>query len=156
MQGEVGGSLYYRDSASGGDVIPLAPGPAGSVLVSQGPGLSPIWLPGIPANDLIVVPFTFATLSPLIVTPLAVTQFVLAARIQITVPFDDRKATLALGTTSSPQEFLTTGESTPSRVGTYASDPDFLVSVAEDVILTISPAASTAGEGYVIIDLRNT
>jgi hypothetical protein len=104
---------------------------------------------------IIVVPFAYDTPSPLTITAISPGQFIKSTTIQITEVFDDPTATLALGTTSSPSEFLTTAQNRPRRLGDYEAIVNFLVAAAENVILTINPGASTQGQGYIIVDLRS-
>jgi hypothetical protein len=144
----------------------LVPRPRGTIVVgNDGCLYQSISDPPVPgyakfgsgANGYIVYePFAFNSASPLTIATIAPGQLVYSAQICIIVAFDDPAATLLLGTTSDPSKYFAANETRPTALGTYSSLVPVPATLAEDVILTIAPAASTTGVGAVVLDIRNT
>jgi len=110
--------------------------------------------PGTGAN-IYSLPFTFATASPAVVCPLAATAYVLHTRVFISTPFDDPAATIEVGVTSIPSAIQGVGDNDPTVAATYISDETYPSSGLTNVVLTLSPAASTAGAGVVFVLVHN-
>lgn len=104
--------------------------------------------------DYAEVPFTFATASPLDVTPILASDVIDRIGIVISTAFDDPSATLRLGTVGSPGFFLDTNQNDATTVGQYESDLITASPGTTTVRLTIQPLASTQGAGLVIYKLR--
>lgn len=99
-------------------------------------------------------PFQFTSISPLIVGPVTPGSYIYGAKLQIQITFDDPATTLTLGTTSNPVSIFTAGDINPQKAGTYICEEPILVTVNEDIILTINAAASVQGLGVVFVDVR--
>jgi hypothetical protein len=102
----------------------------------------------------VLVPFAFGDASPLVLTSIRTGNLVRDAEIVIEVAFDDGSATLALGTAASPGAILPTTKVDPSVVCTFATDENYVAPSDETVTLTLTPGASTAGSGYVLLHVR--
>jgi len=101
------------------------------------------------------LPFTFATASPAVVCPLPATAYVLHTRVFISTPFDDPTATIEVGVIGTPAALQGVGDNDPAVAATYISDGTYPSSGLTNVILTITPAASTAGAGVVFVLVHN-
>jgi len=104
--------------------------------------------------QIVSVPFTFATPSP--VTSLAVNagSIIARAQISITTPFNDPAATLQFGTSASPSLVMAAADSVPSSIGDYPKNT-FVTAPASDTLqLTISPGASTQGAGILYYEVK--
>jgi hypothetical protein len=97
------------------------------------------------------LPFTVATASPAIVCPLGATAYVLHTRVFISTPFDDPTATVEVGVTGTPDALQTAGDNDPAVAADYISDETYPSSGLTNVILTLTPAASTVGSGVVFV-----
>jgi hypothetical protein len=118
-------------------------------LVGEGGGSSPL-----STKSVVVVPFTFATASPLVLAPVGTSSPVVRAGIRIDVGFDGVGASLEIGTTASPGIVLGTGDNLPAFPGQY--EVDFVDSFAgpDTLQLTIVPGAgATRGSGVVYYEL---
>jgi hypothetical protein len=97
------------------------------------------------------VPFTFASASPLLLLSIPAGSAVNRCALVITTTFDDPTATLSVGTAFSPAALLATSDIEPGIAGQYESDLIVPFTPAETLILTLSPAGSTQGAGYVLL-----
>ena len=112
--------------------------------------------PGPAPDGGVLVPFNFSDASPLIVTNIKASNIVRDAELVIETGFDDPLATLSLGTAAAPGAILSTDKIIPSVVCTFATDENYVASVDETVILTLSPGTSSAGSGYILIHVRRS
>ena len=71
----------------------------------------------------------------------------------VEVPFDDASSTLQVGTPADPGCILTSAEIEPSVLGNFGTDGNLVATAADTVQLTITPAGSTQGSGYVQINI---
>lgn len=102
-------------------------------------------------ETVIRVPFTFASPSPLLLHAIPAASAVNRCALVITTAFDDAAATLAVGTPFSPAVLLATADNVPGALGQYESDSIVPFTPPENLILTLSPGASTQGAGYVLL-----
>lgn len=70
------------------------------------------------------------------------------AAIVITQAFDDPGATIGLGMTYAPDLFL---DPVPGVVAMFGSNELIIVPTTGDIIITVSPGASTQGAGYAVM-----
>lgn len=110
--------------------------------------------PGPPNELLGRVPFTFATPSPLLILPLLAGDLLDIQDIVIEQSFSDLTATLQLGTVANPSLVLSLASPLGLLVNTYESSAKFLLAGPESLRLTINPAASAQGAGYVLYRVR--
>lgn len=103
---------------------------------------------GISAFSL---PFDISTPSPAVVCPLSAVSYVLHTRVYIATPFDDPATTVEVGTAVAPTALQVVGDNDPTTAGTYISDETYPSSGLTDVVVTLNPAASTVGNGVVIV-----
>ena len=104
--------------------------------------------------DIVAVPFTFATASPLALEALASGAVITTAVVQIETPFDSLGATLQLGTSLTPGLLLNAVEIDPRMANQYSNLAAMLFSVPQTLRLTIVPAGSTMGRGTVIYTIK--
>ena len=112
--------------------------------------IAPIKIIGGVGGKPIRVNFTFATPSPMIFGAIMSPSLVYLAQIVILVPFNDPAATLEFGLASSPALFLGPGDSKAGVIGQYQSLEALGPSIPDFIMLTINPAASTQGSGFVL------
>lgn len=108
----------------------------------------------IPAPGTItdfVVPFTFATVSPMVIQAINVGQHIFTVRVVITTSFDNPAAHIQVGTPAVPSLFT---DIQPVLVGQYVDDNVYAVSAPETLRVIITPAASTQGAGYLFYSIR--
>ena len=96
------------------------------------------------------VDFTFATPSPVNLGPIAPGTVVNLAQVAIEIAFDDPTATVTFGIVSSPNLFLGPSDTFPHYVGQYQNMEAFGPAAPDFLILTIHPAASTQGSGFLL------
>jgi hypothetical protein len=101
-----------------------------------------------------VVPFSFTSASPLVLTPITIGQRVIRAAVAILTPFDGFGPTIALGTPTSPGLILDAGDIDAKQAGQYENDVIFPFSTATTLQLTIFSGASTQGDGLVLYALE--
>ena len=117
-----------------------------TVLETQGPAT---------VEELVlVVPFTFATPSPLVLAAIAPADVVTRAAIQISQTFDDPAATLTLGTALQPSLLLAANQNLPGALGQYETDELTSSALAGSLELAIAPGASTQGAGRVLLKIK--
>jgi len=96
--------------------------------------------------------FSYNTASPIEITDLAAGDTVIQVFLKIETPFDDANATITVGSVSLPSEYLAAGDSDPTQASTvYESTPVDEVLAPENLIVTISPGASTQGTATLIV-----
>jgi hypothetical protein len=101
-----------------------------------------------------VVAFSFASVSPLVLSPLLGGQSVVRVGILITTPFDGAGASLTLGTPGSPALLLASTDNRPSAAGQYESDAITPFAAPDTMQLTIIPGGgATQGAGQVFYEL---
>ena len=107
----------------------------------------------IPVNsyNVVTVPFTFATPSPMVLQALAVGQQVDRVHVVITTEFDDHTATIQLGTAATPDLFISLS---PTVAGQFADDNIFDVIAPEFLRFLIAPGISTQGAGFIFYSVR--
>ena len=100
----------------------------------------------------LLVPFTFASASPIVVGGLNPGDTVITSYVAIEVAFDDPTATAMLGITATPDLFL--GAIKIQRAYEYSQPATYTTLAETNVQLSLVPGASTAGSGYVLILIR--
>jgi len=95
------------------------------------------------------VPFTFGTASPLILFNLLAGDIVTECEVSIETPFDDPASQLKVGVTGALDAILTVGQIDPDAMGQYSTLVNRTSAIAENLLLTLTPAAATVGSGYV-------
>jgi hypothetical protein len=106
---------------------------------------------GASGSEIVVLPFSFATASPLAVSPLAAGSSVLDAKVLITTPFNGGGGpSLALGPTASPDEIFAPGDVDVALAASYENPAVFVTAAADTLVLTIVAGGSTAGAGVVV------
>jgi len=123
-------------------------------FISQGiPSL--VQLVGGTPESVGKVHFTYATPSPLVIQALSPGNVIDRSVLLITTPFDDSGAALQLGTAANPGLIFDVGESVPTDAGQYDNMAVNEFSIPELLRLTITPAASTQGEGLLLYKIRS-
>lgn len=116
-----------------------------------------VYSPGWPFTrygyDLLEIPFTFGTASPLVITALRTTDRVVRSEVEITTAFDDPAAAVQLGVVGAPNTILTSEEADAQLIGTYRTMNVTSVGALANVILTLTPAGSTQGAGVVRLQI---
>lgn len=102
-----------------------------------------------PVTD-VLFDFTFVTGSPANLGALLAGSVVEWAQIVITTPFDDGAATVELGTAADPDAIFTSAMTNIGVENVYDTHVPLRIGAGTSLQLTISPAASTAGAGYVL------
>lgn len=97
--------------------------------------------------------FSFSTASPINAIALSANVRVLTVAVKIITPFDDPNSEISVGFSGDPSGYMTVDQNIASETGEYETNPFRYLTVAEDVVLTIDPAASTQGEGLLIIEV---
>jgi hypothetical protein len=100
-----------------------------------------------PGGGATIVPFTFATPSPMILQAVTSANLINRAAIVVKTPFDDPDAFLELGTTTTPDLILGPGDVDPEDDSQYGTGAIIATPSSDLLILTISPGASTQGAG---------
>jgi len=109
---------------------------------------------GTGGPQVVSIPFTFATASPVLSLAVANGSIVTRAQISITTPFNDGTATLQFGTTATPNLVMTTSDSVPSSAADYPKNTFVTVPAASTLQLTITPGASTTGAGTLYFEVK--
>ena len=78
---------------------------------------------GASGSEIVVLPFTYQTASPLAVSPLAAGSSVVDAKILVSIPFNGAGAALALGPAGSPAEIFAPGDVAVAVAATYEIRP---------------------------------
>jgi len=104
--------------------------------------------------DHLRISFDFTTPSPLVLSVLAAGDTVIETEVVIDTAFDDPSSTLQVGTPADPGCLLSSAEIEPSAPANYGSDGNLHATTTTTVQLTLIPATSTAGAGYVQINIR--
>lgn len=98
-----------------------------------------------------VVRFSFASPSPVVLGAVAPGQVLARAAVLVATPFDDPAATLELGTSAAPGLVFAAGEvDVRAANGTFDNDGLRPFGAPDVLLLTISPHASTQGDGIVL------
>lgn len=105
-------------------------------------------------EQLIEVPFSFNTPSPLILGAIVSGQVIGTAAVQILTPFNDNAAQVTLGTSADPGALLSTGQVRASAQGQYETGEIYVAPVNDLFQLSISPGASTQGTGRLFYRVR--
>ena len=103
------------------------------------------------------VTFTFATISPLVLQSVAAGNVLNRLSILIQTPFNDPAATLEVGTSADPSLVFNTSEIKlygPLSGLTYDNSQLFEFTLADLLLLTLSPGASTMGAGLLLYKLK--
>jgi hypothetical protein len=100
------------------------------------------------------VPFNFATISPLVLFNLLAGDDINEVEVVIETPFDDPLATLQVGVLGDLGVVLSPTQIDPDVVGQYGTFVDRASVINENLLLTINPAGSTTGSGYVAGTIR--
>jgi hypothetical protein len=129
-----------------------------SLSLSDGGNLpaQPVDIPApVPGGGAVmVVLFSFATPSPLVLSPLLAGQSVVRAGIVVTTPFDGVGAALPVGTPFSPALILAAADSRPAAAGQYETDAVTRLGAPDTLQLVITPGAgATQGAGQVFYQL---
>jgi hypothetical protein len=97
--------------------------------------------------------FVFSDPSPVVLAQLLPGYTISRVTLLIKIPFDDPSATILMGTSAAPGLFLGTQDSTPTRVDQYNSELIHNITLADILLLTINPLASTQGAGILYYEL---
>lgn len=112
-----------------------------------------VWRPRAPVQP-VEVAFTFATVSPLLVTGLRPGDRIVRSDVKIGTAFDGVGAALMLGTAGSPGVLLDTGDIDVVLPDEYEAFDELDVGVLTLVQLAITPGAgATAGAGRVLLEI---
>ena len=106
------------------------------------------------SDDVLVVPFTYATGSPLVLQAVTAGQIIDRAVLILTTAFDDPAATLQVGTTGTPSLILAPGEVDVSKNDQYGTDVITTIALNDILILTITPGVSTHGAGKLFYRIK--
>jgi hypothetical protein len=110
--------------------------------------------PPIGGETVVTIPFAYNTPSPLILLPVTALALVNRAAILIETAFDGPFASLALGTSVTPNLLLSAAENLPSLPGQYETDLITSSGGAGLLQLVISPGGSTMGNGFVLVKVK--
>lgn len=100
--------------------------------------------------------FAFGDAPTTLYTPAAAST-VASVRVRVTQSFDGLGATLALGTPTDPDKFVTAADVDLAAPVEYELTPDAPVAAGEPIILTITPGTgATSGAGSVLLVIRPT
>lgn len=157
-----GATRSYESFGGGGGGLPPTIGVEGAVL-QEFPAGNPVFKK-LEASDIDIdageiapsrVPFTFSSASPLTITTVQANDVIEEVVLVIETPFDDPAATVQIGTFANPSLVFAAVETDVTLAGGQFSNPlNEVAPVADSLILTLSPAASTAGSGYILFRLR--
>lgn len=111
--------------------------------------------PPTPGGETVaVVPFTYATPSPLLLLAFLPGAFANRAAIVVTTPFNDPAATLQVGTAAAPGLLLASADSLPDQADQYENDVVVQLLGGGPLQLAIAPGASTQGAGLVLVKVK--
>lgn len=105
-------------------------------------------------DRLIKVDFDHTSSSPVSVATQDSDEIITEADVVFTTAFDDVATTAALGSPSSPGLIFGTTELKPKRMGQFHSEEIIEAIVATAIQLTLNPGTSTAGAGFVVVQLQ--
>jgi hypothetical protein len=119
-------------------------------------GVTPLVFAIYPAATAagVLVDFAWNSPSPLLLALLMGSDVVEWAKVILTVPFDDPTASLLLGHTANPSSLFVAGEVDVTKVGVYTTEEPLRLGVPSNFLLTVNPAASSQGAGYVLARIR--
>ena len=98
--------------------------------------------------------YTFSMISPALIIAVKAGSTVESIDLNVSTPFDDPTATLEVGITGLPGEVMPSNQNDPTNVATYITNLPYLVLADTNLILTLTPNASTQGAGYVLAKIR--
>jgi hypothetical protein len=102
---------------------------------------------GTSTGNAIIAPFAFSTVSPYPVQALSPGQIITRAAVSMATPFDDPAARISLGTTLNPNRIFASGEVDVQVLQQFENEVANLFTLADLLIITVSPASSTQGAG---------
>lgn len=107
-------------------------------------------------TDTVEVPFSYLSASPLKLSDILAGQSVANCEVVIEDEFNDPASSLKVGTYADDDLVLPEDHIDPLEQGSYGTEENFLFTVEDDLILTISPGTSTAGSGYVYFQVKRS
>ena len=111
--------------------------------------------PASGGSDLLeVVSFTYATPSPMLLQAVLAGQIIDRAVVVITTPFDDPSSSVYLGITASTGLILGAGDVTTDVADQYENAALFEFAANDFLELTITPATSTQGAGFLFYRIK--
>jgi hypothetical protein len=105
-------------------------------------------------ENVVAVPFSFSTASPMILVVLAIGQILDRACVLIQTAFDGIAPTIQLGTFFDPGVILSTNEINAKAIGQYETNELVPITIADFLILTITPSTSTVGNAILFYKIR--
>lgn len=109
----------------------------------------------IPASPQgLIVPFSFATPSPLVLAAIVPGQTLTRAAMQIDTPFNDPAARVELGTSLVPGLVFSSTDVSTGVAGQYENRILTTFISVDLLLLTIAPGASTQGSGIIFYAIQ--
>lgn len=102
-------------------------------------------------ENVAVSSFAFNSVSPVALGTIAGGGTLNRAILVITTPFSAGGATLQIGTAGSPGSVMAAAENIPQTAGQYEIDLATQFPLGANIQLTITPAGSVAGAGFVVL-----
>lgn len=151
--GDLAGTYPNPDVARVAGITPGATGLDLLAAATPAAALTVLGLPSTPANlDTLLVPFTFASASPLSIGALNAGDTVVSTILQVDTAFDGTTPAATIGTPASPARFLA---STPlSAVSVMSAQGADAISGATTAQITLTLTGATAGSGYALVTVR--
>lgn len=140
------GDILYAPTTN--TLATLGTGSAGQVLTIVN---------GLPAwsdDGASQITFDYGDASPKNLVIVAANTVITSVSIIILTPFTDVAATLAIGDAGDPNRLLATTDNAPSVAGTYTVDPAYKYTGSTQLILTINPGTSSAGNGIILLNYQ--
>ena len=151
--GDLAGTYPNPDVASVAGITPGATGLGLLASATPAAALTVLGLPTVAGNvDILIEPFTTATVSPLTLGTLNAGYAVIYAALQVVTGFDGTTPTASIGTPAAPARFLPV-TSISASILSPASGVDE-ITVGTTAALTLTLGGSAIGSGYAVVYVR--
>lgn len=141
----VGGTISFTNPVNTRtNLLPAQTGLAGQVLTTNGTDVS--WEP----TGTYELLFDYGDASPKNLITIPADKIIQSVSIIIMTPFDDT-STLSIGDAGDVDRLMETTDNYTEEAGTYTVEPAYKYGINTQLTLSITPGASTAGHGLVVI-----
>jgi hypothetical protein len=106
---------------------------------------------GPEAEEVHTYAFSYLTASPATVFSIPANGRILTVGVQITTAFDDSATTITIGDGGNASRLMSAAQNIPDEVGESEAHVGYQYVSSTAILLTLSPGASTQGEGVVYI-----
>lgn len=102
------------------------------------------------AEEIQTQEFNFSSGS-FVMFPISAQAKIVQVSIEVLTPFDDPSATIKVGDAADLSRLMPTTKNSLGESGVYQTFPVYEYAVGTNIIVTVSPGASTVGSGYITL-----